>query len=164
MLRLAYHLLAAEEGGVEEEEEDIFLIPNATMLVEFVLFGLVLFVVWKFIVPPVAAAMAQREAKLAGQLSDTEAATRMITEAHLAYEAAMTEARGEATRLREEARATHKSIVDSAAATAQAQVDQITATARAQLGAERDQALASLQEDVSALAGQLAGRVVGEPV
>jgi ATP synthase F0 subunit b len=165
VLRLAYSIATSESPeGVEEEEEDIFLIPNATMLVELVLFAIVLFVVWKFIVPPVAKAMAERQAKISGSMSDTEAATRKLAEAQAAYENAMADARAEATRLREEARAQHKAIVDEAAAAAQARADEITATTRAQLASERDRALASLQSDVSALAGQLAGRVVGEQV
>ncbi len=166
MLRLAYGILTSEsgEGVVEEEEDDIFLVPNATMLVELVLFAIVLFVVWKFVVPPVAAAMAERADKIARQNADTEAATRKLAEAQEAYENAMADARAEATRLREEARAQHKAIVDEAAAAAQARADEITAATRAQLAEERDRALASLQSDVSGLAGQLAGRVVGEQV
>lgn len=165
MLRTAYSILASEGAeGVEEEEEDIFLVPNATMLVELVLFGLILFVVWKFVVPPVAKAMAERQAKIARQMADSEAATRKLAEAQAAYENAMAEARSEATLLREQARAQHKAIVDEAAAAAQARADEITATTRAQLAEERERALASVQSDVSALAGQLAGRVVGEQV
>lgn len=165
MLRLAYSILAAEgEVGVEEKEDDIFLIPDATMLVELLLFAIVLFVVWKYVVPPVSAAMAERAEKISRSTSDTEAATRKLTEAQAAYENAMSDARAEANRLREQARAQHKAIVDEAAATAQARVDEITARAREQLNAEREAAVASLQSDVSALAGQLAGRVVGEPV
>ena len=165
MLRTAYSIFTSDSPeGVEEEEEDIFLIPNATMLVELVLFGIILFVVWKFVVPPVAKAMAERQNKISRQMADTEAATRKLAEAQAAYENAMAEARSEATRLREQARAQHKAIVDEAAAAAQARADEITATTRAQLAEERDRALASLQSDVSALAGQLAGRVVGEQV
>ncbi len=165
MLRLAYSIATSEEVGVgAEEEEDIFLIPNATMLVELVLFAIVLFVVWKFIVPPVSHAMAARQDKISRSTSDTEAATQKLLEAAAAYENAMTEARAEANALRERARAQHKAIVDDAAAAAQARVDEITAQAREQLNAERAAALSSLQSDVSALAGQLAGRVVGETV
>ena len=165
MLRTAYSILTSEGAeGVEEEEEDIFLVPNATMLVELALFGLILFVVWKFVVPPVARAMAERQEKIARQMADSEAAARKLAEAQAAYENAMAEARSEATLLREQARAQHKAIVEEAAAAAQARADEITATTRAQLAAERERALASLQSDVSALAGQLAGRVVGEQV
>jgi F-type H+-transporting ATPase subunit b len=165
MLRLAYSVLTSEAPaeGVEEEE-DIFLIPNATLLVELVLFLLILAVVWKFIVPPVSKAMAERREKIARSMSDTEAASRKLAEAEAAYENAMAEARSEATRLREEARAHHKAKVDEAAAEAQARADEITARTRAELTAERERALATLESDVAALAGQLAGRVVGEPV
>lgn len=161
--RLNDVLLAAEEGAVEEDE-DIFLVPNATFLVELVLFGVVLFVVWKFIVPPVAKAMAERQEKIAQQHADSEGAAQALLAASAAYEDALAEARAEATRLREEARAQHKAVVDEAAAAAQAQADEIIARARQELAAEREQALSSLQDDISTLAKQLASRVVGEPV
>lgn len=166
MLHLVSQAVAGSQVlAVEgEEEEDIFLIPNATFLVELVLFGIILFVVWKFIVPPVAAAMAARQETLARQTTDAEAATRKLAEAEAAYENAMTEARAETSRLREEARAHHKAMVDEAAAAAQAKADEITGRTREQLTAERDQAMSTLQGDIDALAAQLAGRVVGEPV
>ncbi|HUR07643.1 MAG TPA: F0F1 ATP synthase subunit B [Nonomuraea sp.] len=166
MLRLAYSLFTSEgvEGVEEEEEDDIFLIPDATMLVELVLLAIVLTVVWKYVVPPVSAAMAERREKIARSNADTEAAARKLADAQAAYENAMADARAEANSLREQARAQHKAIVDEAAAVAQARADEITAATRAQLTEERDRALASLQSDVSALAGQLAGRVVGEQV
>ncbi len=167
MLRLAYSVLASggeTVPGVEEEEDDIFLIPNATFFVELVLFAVVLFVVWKFIVPPVSAAMEARAEKLAKQGTDAEAAARLLNESTAAYEAALSETRGEATRMREEARAEHKAVVDAAAAEASAEADRVVATARAQIQSERDAAVAQLQAEVSELSKALAGRIVGEPV
>jgi ATP synthase F0 subunit b len=166
VLALATSFLVTEELNPDgtKKDEDIFLIPDATMLVELVLLAIVLFIVWKYVVPPVSAAMAERQAKIAKQNADAEAATRKLAEAQSAYENAMADARAEANRLREEARAQHKAIVDEAAAAAQARADEITATTRAQLAEERERAMASLRTDVSALAGQLAGRVMGEQV
>ncbi|MGQ0464087.1 MAG: F0F1 ATP synthase subunit B [Sporichthyaceae bacterium] len=165
MLRLAYGILAADPApGAEEESEDIFLIPNATFFVELVLFAIVLAVVWKYVVPPVSAAMQARADKLAKQGADAEAATRMLTDATAAYDAAMANTRGEVTRLREQARAEHKAVVDAAAAEAQAEADRITAAARAQIRSERDSAVATLQAEVGELSKSLAGRIVGEPV
>lgn len=166
MLRLAYGILAAggETPGVEEEEDDIFLLPNATFFVELVLFLVVLAIIWKFVVPPVSAAMAARADKLARQSADAEAAAKLLSDATAAYEAAMADTRGEITRLRETARAEHKAVVDAAAAEAQAEVDRVTSEARATIRAERDAAVAQLQADVSEMSKTLAGRIVGEPV
>lgn len=165
MLRLAYQVLAADPApGGEEEEDDIFLMPNATFFVELVLFLVVLGVLWKFVVPPVSAAMAARAEKLAQQGADTEAAARMLSEATAAYDAAMADTRTEVTRLREQARAEHKAAVDAAAAEAQAEADRITAAAREQIRRERDGAVEQLQDEVQAMSKQLAGRIVGEAV
>lgn len=163
MLALAYSSVLAVEEGVEEEE-DIFLVPNATILVELLLFAVVLFVVWKYIVPPVSAAMAERAATIARSGSDVDATARKLAEATAAYDAALAEARAEATRMREEARAQHKAAVDEAATTAAGEADRQVAETRAQLAAEREQALAGLQAEVATLSKQLAQRVVGEPV
>lgn len=167
MLRLAYSIFASggeTAPGVEEEEDDIFLIPNATFFVELLLFAVVLFVVWKFVVPPVSAAMEARAEKLARQSSDAEAAAKLLSDATAAYEAAMADTRGEITRLRETARAEHKAVVDAAAAEAQAEVDRVTADARSSIRGERDAAVSQLQAEVAEMSKQLAGRIVGEPV
>lgn len=165
MLRLAYGILAVDPApGAEEESDDIFLVPNATFLVELVLFLVVLGIVWKYVVPPVSAAMEARAEKLAKQSSDAEAAAKMLTEATAAYDAAMATTRGEVSRLREQARAEHKAVVAAAAAEASAEADRITAGARSQIRGERDAAVAQLQAEVSELSKSLAGRIVGEPV
>lgn len=167
MLALAYRVLASggeEVPGGEEESEDIFLVPNATFLVELVLFLVVLAIVWKFVVPPVSAAMEARAEKLAKQGADAESAARLLNESTAAYEAALSETRSEATKLREQARAEHKAVVDAAAAEAQAEADRVVASARAQIQSERDAAVAQLQAEVGALSSTLAARIVGEPV
>jgi hypothetical protein len=60
VLALATSFLVTEELNPDgtKKDEDIFLIPDATMLVELVLLAIVLLVVWKYVVPPVSAAMA----------------------------------------------------------------------------------------------------------
>lgn len=51
---MSREVLAQSEGG------NNFLLPNGTFFVELIIFLLVLFVIWRFVLPPVQKAMADR--------------------------------------------------------------------------------------------------------
>ena len=57
-------LIAAAEGG---EEAPNFLLPNATFLVELGIFALLVFVLAKWVIPPINKAMTDRQAAIKAQ-------------------------------------------------------------------------------------------------
>lgn len=145
-------------------KESNFLIPNGTFLVELAAFVIILVVIGRFVIPPVQAAMRQRRALIRGQFDEAEEARERAEAAEAAYRAAMTEARAEASRIREEARTKGQQIIDELKATAQSEADRIAAEGRQQLSDSRAALAPELRAEIGALAVDLAGRIVGESV
>jgi len=102
-------LAAAEEGGSEEKNN--FLVPNATFLFELVSFAIILFVLWKWILPPVNNAMTERQNKIKAQFEEAEKLKAEAEAAEAENQSQLAEARAEASRIREEAREQGAQIV-----------------------------------------------------
>jgi F-type H+-transporting ATPase subunit b len=153
-------LIAAAEGGGEEAPN--FLVPNATFLVEVLVFGLLVFILGKWVIPPINKAMTGRQEAIRAQF---EEAARVKAEAQASQEANQAElaaARAEASRIREEAREQGAQIIAQHREQAQVEADRVTANAHAQIEVERAQTLTQLKAEVGTIATSLAGRIVGE--
>lgn len=141
-----------------------FLIPNGTIVVEFVIFAVVLLVLWRVILPPLVRAMDERQALLRRQLEEGQAAAERAAQAEQEYREAAAEARAESTRIREEARARGQQLSIELKEKAAAEYEQMSAANDAQLAAEREEIMAALQPEIRKLATELSGRIVGEPL
>ncbi len=153
-------LAAAEEGGSEEKNN--FLVPNATFLFELVSFAIILFVLWKWILPPINNAMTERQNKIKAQFEEAEKLKAEAEAAEAEHQSQLAEARAEASRIREEAREQGAQIVAQHREQAVTEAERITSAAQAQIEVERAQALAQLKSEVGTIATTLAGRIVGE--
>jgi F-type H+-transporting ATPase subunit b len=78
------------------------------------------------------------------------------------YTAQLSDARGEAQKIREEARVQGAAIIEDLRGKAQEEAARITAAATASIEAERQQAITSLRNEVGSLATELASKIVGE--
>lgn len=140
--------------------------PLAVELPELILglivFGIVVALVAKLVVPNFEKAYAERTAAIEGGIEDAQQAQKEAQAALEKYTAQLAEARTEAARIREEAKEQGAQIVVELREQAKAEADRITAAAHAQVEAERAQVLAQLKAEVGDLATQLAGRIVGE--
>jgi F-type H+-transporting ATPase subunit b len=139
-----------------------FLVPNATFIAELIAFGLIIWVMAKYIVPPINKAMADRQAAIRKQFTDLEAAESDARKAEADYKEQLNNAKHEAARIREEAREQGAQIVQDAREKAGTEAERIIEHAHAQIEADRKAAFASLRRDVGSLATTLAGRIVGE--
>ncbi len=139
-----------------------FLVPNATFLVELVAFAIILFVLGKYVVPPINKAMTDRQNAIRKEFADLEQAEEDARKAEKEYKDQLAEARHEAAKIREEAREQGAAIIADLRKQAQEESERILRHGRAQLEAERAQALASLRNEVGTMATTLAGRIVGE--
>lgn len=142
--------------------EQNFLVPNMTFIVELIAFAIILWVLGKYVVPPVNRAMTERQERIRKQFEDLEQAQADARAAEEGFKAQMTEARHEAAKIREEAREQGASIIADMRKQAQEESDRILKHARAQLEAERQQAVQQLRAEVGAMATELAERIVGE--
>lgn len=150
------------EGRTTTAAESNFLVPNATFIFELLAFVVVLWVLAKWVIPPINKAMTDRQERIRHQFEEMEEATASAKQAEEELRSQMVEARHEASRIREEAREQGASIVTEMREQAQAEAQRIVETAKSQLEAERQQVLNQLRGEVGAIAASLAGRIVGE--
>lgn len=139
-----------------------FLVPNATFFVELFAFAIMVFVLGKYVIPPINKAMTARQDAIRRQFAELDEAKSGANEAEQEFRAQITDARHEAARIREEAREQGATIIAEMREQAQTEAARIVEHGHAQLRAERQQALASLRVEVGSLATTLAGRIVGE--
>lgn len=149
--------LAAEDKGGGN-----FLVPDATFLAELFAFALILFVMFKFVVPPLQKSLTQRQEMVRKQVEDSKQAKERLDAAESDYKSAVAEARAEAAKAREEGNKIRQELIDSAKEAARAEAEAVTARAEARLEVERRQVLAELKSDIGRLAVELAERIVGE--
>ena len=157
--QLAPLALAAAE---EEEGTSNFLVPNATFFVELGAFALLFFLLTKYVIPPINAAMERRQEAIRSEFAELDEAKAEAKGAEEEFKAQIADARKEAARIREEAREQGAAIIAEMREQAQVEASRVTEHAQAQIAAERQQALTSLRAEVGTLATSLAGRIVGE--
>ncbi|NMO04970.1 F0F1 ATP synthase subunit B [Gordonia sp. TBRC 11910] len=141
-----------------------FLIPNGTFFVCLVIFMLVFAVIAKFVVPGIQKAIEDREAMVAKTAEDNKAAAASFESADSQYRAALKDARGEATGLRDAARAQGNEELTAARHEATAQADAARAASAEALAAQGETAASTARGDLENLASTLAGRVLGTDV
>jgi F-type H+-transporting ATPase subunit b len=139
-----------------------FLVPNATFIAEVIAFAIIIWVLAKYIVPPINKAMADRQQAIRQQFAELDEAQADARKAEAEYKEQLNNAKHEAARIREEAREQGAQIVQDAREKAHTEADRIIEHAHAQIEADRKTAFASLRRDVGSLATTLAGRIVGE--
>jgi F-type H+-transporting ATPase subunit b len=145
-----------------EEEHNPLLPEWAEVVLALVVFGILVWLFSKFIVPIFEKTFSERTAAIEGGLQEAER-KQAEADAQLAQlNKQLADARHEAARIREEAREQGAQIIAEMREQAQAEASRITATAHTQIEAEKQQVLAQLKTEVGTLATSLAGRIVGE--
>jgi len=139
-----------------------FLVPNATFLVELISFAIIVFVMYRYIIPPINRAMTNRQEAIRKEFADLDQARADANAAEAEFKAQIADARHEAARIREEAREQGAQIVSEMRQQGESEKARIIDGAHTQIAAERQQAVASLRAEVGTLATTLAGRIVGE--
>ena len=139
-----------------------FLVPNGTFWVELIAFAILVFLLARYIIPPINRAMTERQNAIRKEFADLEKAENDARRAEQEYKKQLADAKHEAARIREDAREQGAAIIADMRKQAQDESDRILRHARAQLDAERQQAVASLRTELGTMATELAGRIVGE--
>ncbi len=143
------------------EGDSIFIIPNGTIIAELVGFLIVLFVIRRYVVPPLTKAMNERQESIRSQIESAERAQAEAQRTLEEYRAQLADARAEAGRFREEAREQGRAILEELRGKAQEEAARITATGESRLAAERQQVVAALRAEIGELAVVLAEKIVG---
>ncbi len=153
-------LLAAEEveggGGIE------FLLPApAELYTGIVAFAIVFLVMWKFAVPAMKKLMEERQAAIAGQIKEAEAAKQEAQSLLGDYKAQVAGAKAEANQIVEDARKAAEGVRADVLAKAEEEANAIRAKARTEAEAEKGRALQEARVEVANISVDLAERVVG---
>jgi F-type H+-transporting ATPase subunit b len=139
-----------------------FLVPNATFIVELVAFLIVVFILARYILPPINKIMDERQATIRQALADAEEAKRKAAEAEEAYKREIAEARAQARAVVDEANKLAEQFRTQKRAQADQEYEQRLARAEEDINARARQAAEELRRHVAELAIVVAERVVGE--
>ncbi|GAA2131951.1 F0F1 ATP synthase subunit B [Kitasatospora kazusensis] len=134
------------------------------LVLGLILFFLIFGVLGKFLLPRVERNLAARADAIDGGLERAEAVRAEAEQVYAEYQAELSAARHDAAAIRQQAAEQGAALLAEVRAEGQRQRDSLVTAAQVQLAADRVIAEAELRADVVALATELAGRVVGEPL
>jgi F-type H+-transporting ATPase subunit b len=151
-------LLLAEEAT----EHNPILPIWQEVLVGSIAFGLLCYVLMKYVFPRMEETFKARVDAIEGGIKRAEEAQAEANKLLEQYRAQLAEARTDAAKIRDDARADGESIRQEIQARAREEADRIIQAGRDSLAAERQTTVRELRAEVGDLAVQLAGRIVGE--
>ena len=145
------------------DDEPNPLIPHTSeIILVLVIFGILFFLIRKFVVPQFEATFAARRDAIEGGLARAEQAQAEAAAALANYQAQLADARGEAGQIREEARAEAQRIVEDLRTQAQTESARIIARGEEQLAVQRSQVVRELRGEIGTLAVELAEKIVDQ--
>jgi F-type H+-transporting ATPase subunit b len=142
----------------------IFLLPNGTFVVELVVVVIILFLVTKYILPPLNKAMEDRQAKIRSAL---EAADQARAEADAAGEErakVLAQARDQAREIVASAQATADQVKAEAGGRGQAEYERIVAAAQGEVATVRQRAIDEASAKIGEIVFDLVSKIVGREV
>lgn len=158
----ALPITAQPAASLAETDINPIGLPIGEVIIAVIVFGILVFVLGKFVWPQFEKAYAARTKAIEGGIADAESAQREAKEALDQYRTQLAGAREEAAKIREDARAQAQAIRDDLLAQAKTETERIAAAGRAQLDAQRAQVVAELRSDLGKVSVELASKVVGE--
>ena len=137
---------------------------NLTLVTQMVVFGIVIWVVMKFIWPIILGAMDEREKKIAAGLSAAEQGQKDLSEAKSRADEVIKEARTRALAIESQARTQANQIIEEARKAASLEGEKALASAKGQIELESNRARDALRGQVVSLAVAGAKRVLEKEI
>ena len=135
-----------------------------TLIVQMLVFGIVIWVVMKFIWPIILGAMDEREKKIASGLAAAEEGQKGLSEAKSRADEVIKEARTRALSIESQARTQANQIIEEARKAASLEGEKELAKAKSQIELESNRARDSLRGQVVSLAVAGAKRVLEKEI
>jgi ATP synthase F0 subunit b/ATP synthase F1 delta subunit len=132
----------------------------STFIGQLIGFVAIVFLVWRYVVPPVRKMMVDRQNVVRQQLDDASAAADRLAEASQAHDKARKDAKAEAKRITEEARADADRIGEQLRAQADAEVERVKVQGAKQAELLRAQLVRQLRQEFGAESVRRAGELV----
>ncbi len=136
--------------------------PLGEIIIGLIAFGILAFVLMKYVWPRMEATFEARRDAIEGGLKRAEDTQNEAKRLLADYRQQLAEARTEAAQIRDNARAEGQRIIEEMRTTAQQESARIVQRGEEQLTVQRQQVVRDLRGEIGSLAVQLAGRVVGE--
>jgi len=132
----------------------------STFIGQLVGFVVILWLVWRYVVPPVRKLMGDRQDTVRQQLADSKTAAERLAEASKAHEKAKKDAKAEAKRVTEEAKSDAKRIAEQLSEQADSDAERIKVQGAKQVELLRAQQVRQLRQDFGAESVRRAGELV----
>jgi F-type H+-transporting ATPase subunit b len=144
--------------------ESIFLIPNGTFFVELFVVIVILFLVTKYILPPLNKAIESRQEKIATSLELADQARAEAAAAGDERQKVLAQARDQARDIVASAQATADQVKAEAAGRGQAEYERIVATAAVEVETARQRAIDEASARIGEIVFELVAKIVGREV
>jgi F-type H+-transporting ATPase subunit b len=139
------------------------LVPSWTEVIwGGIAFFIVFVALWRVLLPRITKTLEERTNAIEGGIERAAKAEEEAQRLADQYRAQLEEARHEAARVREDSREEGARIIAELREQAQAEAARLIQAAQLQIAADRQQAFASLRNEVGTLAVDLASKIVGE--
>ena len=142
----------------------VFLLPNGTFFVELLVFAVILFIVTKYLLPPLNKAMEARQAKIRTSLEAADQARAEAAAAGDERAKVLRQARDQAREIVAAAQATSDQVKAEATGRAQAEFDRIIAQADTEVNAARQRAIDEASARIGEIVFDLVTKIVGREV
>ena len=137
---------------------------NLTLIGQLIAFLIFVGFCMKYVWPPIVAAMAERQKRIADGLDAADKAARDLEVAKAQIDDELKQARAQVTELLDQANKRSAQIVEDAQEKARSEAEKIMASANAQIAQEAAQARESLRAEIASLAVLGAERVLSAEV
>lgn len=136
----------------------------STFIGQLIGFAVIVFLVWRYVVPPVRTLMTKQQDTVRRQLEESADAKRKLADAEFTHAKAVQEAKAEATKIVEEARADAENISEQLRAQADAEVERIKVQGAQQVQLLRQQLIRELRQSLGSESVRRAGELVNDYV
>src|SRR5262245_39442559 len=133
---------------------------NATFIGQMIVFLILLWFIFKFVVPPISGALDARAKKIAEGLAAADRGQKSLDDAKVRADEVIMEARTRANQIIDAASKRSNEIVEAAKHSAQAEGDRLIASAKQQIELEASRAREELRKQVADLTVRSAAKVL----
>ena len=137
---------------------------NLTLLGQMISFAIFVWFCMKYVWPPVLAALHERQAKIAQGLADAEQGAQRRAEAEEEINQMLTDAKAQAAEIVAQAQKRSNEIVEETKDLERTAVEKLRQSAEAEIAQEVVQARESLRQQVSSIAVDGAGKILGAEI
>jgi F-type H+-transporting ATPase subunit b len=142
----------------------IFLIPNGTFFVELIIFVVLIVIMGKKIIPPITAALAERQERIRASLDAADQARVDAAAADDERRAVLEEARQQAREVVAQANRTAEAVRVDVQTRGQTEYDRIVGGAEAEVALARQRAVEEASTRLGELTMDVVDRVIGRKV